>query len=566
MNETPGRLSALEPPHGYGADWPMREWLLALLGAAAGLSFYFLVKGPENVPWRMALATFVVAAPLTAGLTLEPRRWQESALFSALAGAVLAGLAWHVVRSEGHVAAGEFAFAAGVVAALITIPLFQAGFHRTRWATPYRDLHYFAWTDAISGAGALAFTGLAWAALALLSALFQLLKINVLSELMNQDWFGPTYSGLAFGAALGRLRNQLATLGTLQGIVALVLSLLAVPLAVGLVVFLGAMIVSGPQVLWEATRSATPVLLACAAGAFLLANAVIRDDDVDITGNRLVRLAGLVLALAILPLTFFAAISLGTRIAQYGLSPERLWGIVAIAVAVLWGAAYWLAVIRGRRTGWTARLREANMHLALVVSAIALFLALPILDFGSIAARSQAARLTSGKVAPGKFDFDALRWDFGDGGRRVLARLQRSPDASVARLAREAAERTQRPIFQAPSAEQRDDMAAKARFRFDDPQLRRWALDHLAANPWFCQPACLVFDMGQAPRGHEVAFVTANMVHRARFDRQGRPVAPPPQPASPEILDPRALDGRVEQRTQTVTRFFVDGRELPEAR
>jgi dolichol-phosphate mannosyltransferase len=69
MNETPGRLSALEPPHGYGADWPMREWLLALLGAAAGLSFYFLVKGPENVPWRMALATFVVAAPLTAGLT-----------------------------------------------------------------------------------------------------------------------------------------------------------------------------------------------------------------------------------------------------------------------------------------------------------------------------------------------------------------------------------------------------------------------------------------------------------------------------------------------------------------
>src|SRR5690606_17932214 len=131
------------------------------------------------------------------------------------------------------------------------------------------------------------------------------------------------------GAALGTIRNELRLLGTLRTIVVLVLSLLAVPVAVALVLFLLAMIVSGPQVLWEATRSATPVLLMCAAGAFALANTILRQDDAEMPRARVMRSAALVLALVILPLTVFAAVSMGTRIAQHGLSPERLWGLIA---------------------------------------------------------------------------------------------------------------------------------------------------------------------------------------------------------------------------------------------
>ncbi len=199
------------------------------------------------------------------------------------------------------------------------------------------------------------------------------------------------------------LRNHLKILGTMQSVVLLVLSILAVPLAGALVIFLLAMLVSGLDTLWEATRSATPILLSCAAGAFILANAIIREDDTETTRSPVMRIAALVLALGILPLTGFAAVSMGTRIAAYGLSPERLWGLVAIAVACAYGLAALVAVIRGRLAGWRDQLRRANLNLAVGVSVLALLLALPILNFGAISASNQLSRLSSGAVTRGRF-------------------------------------------------------------------------------------------------------------------------------------------------------------------
>ena len=192
----------------------------------------------------------------------------------------MAGLAWRAVQTASTCPTSNTALPPGVVATALALPLFQAGFHRT----PLRA-RPIAESTAMSGAmrsaprGALAFTGASWLVLLLLSELFHLLKIDLLRDLMDEGWFGWTFSGLASGAALGMLRNELKRARHAAAVVMLVLSLLAVPLAVGLALFLVAMVVSGPDVLWDATRSATPVLLACAAGAWVLANAILREDD-----------------------------------------------------------------------------------------------------------------------------------------------------------------------------------------------------------------------------------------------------------------------------------------------
>src|SRR5690606_10867711 len=309
-------------------------------------------------------------------------------------------------------------FAAGVVASALALPLFQAGFHKRRMATRYPEVYGHVWTDAICAAGTAAFTGLSWLVLLLLSELFHLLKVDLLRDLIDDGWFGLTFTGLAAGAALGTLRNQVRILATLQTVVLLVASLLAVPLALSLAVFLLATAVSGPQVLWDATRNATPLLLACAAGAFVLANAIARQDDSAMTGNRVMRGAGLVLAAVILQLAVFAAFSMGLRLNQYGLASERLWALVAIVVACVCGVGYGVALGRGRRSGWAAYLRRATFHAGLFVCALAVLLALPILDFGSISTRNQLARLENGTVTAEEFDFAALRWDFGEAGRR----------------------------------------------------------------------------------------------------------------------------------------------------
>jgi hypothetical protein len=425
-------------------EWPLRPWLLAALLGLAGLLIHLVTHENDDVPWQMAAAAFLFFGAIAAAFTLERDSWKEPAIFAVAVGAVMAGLAWRAVRYGESLPDEQYGFAAGVVATALALPLFQAGFHRRRFATPYPEIFGHVWTDAISAAGALAFTGLSWIVLALMSELFHLLKIDFLKDLMEEGAFGWTFSGLAAGAALGTIRNQLKVLTVMQTVVLLVASLLAVPVAVALVVFLLATAVSGPQVLWDATRSATPLLLACAAGSFVLTNAIARQSDAAMTGNRVMRIAGFVLAAVILPLAVFAAFSMGMRLNQYGLAPERLWALVAIVVACVCGVAYWYALLRGRKAGWAGYLRTATFHLGLVVCGLAIVLALPILDFGAISTRNQLGRLESGKVTPEQFDFTALRWDFGASGRKALERLSRSGNQKIAELAKSALTETER--------------------------------------------------------------------------------------------------------------------------
>lgn len=536
------------------SEWPLRPWILAGLLGFAG--FMIWVVGGEDGPgtkvgWQAAAAAFFFFAGIALAFTVERDRWKGPAIFAALAGAVMAGLAWRAVGGAETIPVAEYGFMAGVIATGLALPLFQADFHRTRWKTPYASVHHHVWSDAICFAGSMAFVGASWLLLVLLSELFRLLKIDLLRDLMDQAWFGWTWSGAAFGAALGVLRNEIGILSTLKRVVMTVLSILAVPLAAGLGLFLVAMIVSGPDVLWQATRSATPILLLCAAGAWVLANAILRDDDAEMSGNRLLRLAALVLVLIVLPLTVFAAVSLGTRIAQHGLSPERLWGIITIAVATAYGLAWFVAVVRSwRGDAWRDNVRRANLHLAVGISVVALFLALPILDFGAIAARNQVARLEAGKVSADEFDYAALRWDFGNAGRGALAKLEGSANPDVARLAREARRQTQR-IYPGTPVPSRVDL----RIQPANPELEKQVRDWLRANPWGCSERCVVLDLGPAANGkRRVAIVTGPGYQTVDLPSDGAVVEA--KPASEVELK---ADSKVEVRTLPRRYITVDG-------
>jgi hypothetical protein len=542
--------------------WPLRPWLLAGLLGLAGLLIHFVTHEHDDVAWQVAVAAFLFFGSLGAAFTLEPRRWQGPAAFALAIGLVMAGLAWRAVDYGDYFADEQYGFASGVVATALALPLFQAGFLRRRFATPYAEIYHHIWTDAISAAGALAFTGISWVVLAILSKLFELLKFDFLHDVMQQGWFGWTFSALAFGAALGVLRNELKVLGMLRTVVLLVLSLLAVPLAVGLVFFLLATAISGPSVLWEATREATPTLLACAAGAFVLTCVLIRQDDAAMTRNRVMRIAAVALAIVILPLAVFAAVSLGLRLNQYGLAPERLWGLVTVIIACAWGVGYWGALIRGRTTGWAQKLREANFVLALATCVLALLLALPILNFGTISAGNQLHRLESGKVTTDKFDFAALRWDFGDAGRRALARLSKNSNSRVAELAQAALDQQRRVYFgEGPGV--RTDSDFPLRVQPDDPELRKSVLNYLKAHPGECQDACVALDLGSfANGGRKVVLVQSSGFTEMAFTPSGTSQELGPGAyALGAALKPNS---KVEIREVPKRYIFVDGKPMAE--
>ncbi|MEP2548444.1 MAG: DUF4153 domain-containing protein, partial [Qipengyuania citrea] len=258
------------------ADWPLRPWALAVLLGLAGLAVHLLSdwNAADMPPWRAALAAAFVFGPLALAFTVERIRWQEPLVFAGLVALVMAGIAWRVTSAGDRYADEPFWVAAGLVAITLALPLFQAGFHRLRWRTAYDQTHFHVWTDAISGAGALVFTGVSWLLVVLLAALFSAIDIDIVENVVDEPWFGWTFSGAAFGAALGVLRNQLKIIGTLQSVVMLVFSIIAVPLAAALAIFLLAVLASGIAVLWNATESPTPLLLSVAVAAFVLVNAV----------------------------------------------------------------------------------------------------------------------------------------------------------------------------------------------------------------------------------------------------------------------------------------------------
>jgi len=419
-------------------DWPSRPWIMAAIGAVGGLIIHLLTDshhyGTPFPVWKQAATSFTVIATVSFLLTVELRRWTWSIAFALGWGAVIALIGWFTAQYNRNGEIMEFPFLSGILAVLIAAPLFQTIRDEGAWAFPYARLHRHAWTDAVIGAASIVFTGITFLLAWLIASLFDVIGIDAIKTLLQKDWFGWMLAGFAFGGALGILRERDALVATLQKLVMVIFSVLAPVLAVALAAFLASLPFTGLRGLWESDIPATPMLLLSGAGAILLANAVIGDGREERSANVWLQRSALVLVVCVLPLAFFAALSMGQRIGQYGWTPERIWGVVAVGIAMLYGASGWWAVFK-RRQDFDELLRPLQTGMAIALCGLALFLALPILDFGAISARSQLARLESGKVKAEEFDWTAMAFDFGKAGRNHLAKIEKSGPAGQRELA-----------------------------------------------------------------------------------------------------------------------------------
>lgn len=428
--------SRVEPP-----AWPLRAVLLAALGACFGLAFHALIDGAQGPEWtdsplRTAAAVFLPVAGAVFALTLERLRWAWSAAFAAAAGVLAAFVAAWNGNPDSWGSGEGWQFFAALLAVGLAVPLFQSV--RDCGRRPETAIvHAHVWTNLILAGAAGAFVVATLLLTLLLGELFHLIGIDLLREAMGRGWFTLPLAGAAFGGAVGLLRDRDQVLGTLQKVARAVLSVLAPFLAAGLALFVLALPVTGLQPLWDQTQATTPILLACILGAVFLANAVIGNDLEEEARSPALRCAAVGLVLVMAPLAFVAAVSTGKRIGQYGLTPDRMWAFVFVLAAGAFALAYLHALVR-RRSGWPEALRRANVRVAFGLCLLALFLALPMISFGAVSARDQLGRLESGRTPPDRFDWAAMRFDFGPSGRRALERLAESPNLVVRQRAREA--------------------------------------------------------------------------------------------------------------------------------
>ncbi len=492
------------------APWPWRPWIMAAICAVAALIFYWLIHVPASewingkqvaaprqwglvdgnlTPFRQALAVFVGVGTIAFVLTVELRRWWWSLLFALGWGIVTASAGYFTALYNRSGDLFDFPFFAGIFAVLLAAPLFQAARDLGRRAFPYARTHNHIWTDAVIGAAALAFTGISFLLVNLLAELFSLVGMTFLRDLLNEEWFGWLVAGTAFGTAIGVMRERDGLVATMQRLVMVILAVLAPVLAAGLILFLLSLPFTGLQKLWDTTQATTPILLSCAAGAFILANAVIGNGREERSPNRVLQYAALALALCILPLSLIAAISMGLRIEQYGWTPARIWGMLVVFVAVAYGLSYLWAVMKGRKE-WDDLARLWNLRGAIALVGIAVFLALPILDFGAISARDQMARLARGIIKPHQFDYAAMAFDFGPKGRALLSGMTASPDLDIASKAQRALAAKNKWDADVPQVRNElDEMPLTGRIGFEDngvAEIVRRELTDEIRNAGFC--------------------------------------------------------------------------------
>ena len=417
--------------------WPLRAAGLALLGAAlAMLCDAVLTDGAawSEDPLRTSAASFMAVAGLSFAFTLERVRPLWSLAFAAAAGLLVASIFYWNGSPDGWPAGNEWRIFAALLVVAIAAPLFQSVRDEGRRHLDPAAIHAHAWTNIVLWFAACAFVLISWLLAQLLAELFHLIGIDLLRDALRKSWFNAAILGAALGAAIGLLRDRDKVLGLLQRVVTTVLSVLAPVLALGLVLFVLALPFTGLEPLWEKTTSTTPILLIATVGAFLLANAVIGNSAEEEAKGRVLRLSAMALGTVMAPLAIVAAISTWLRIDQYGFTPERLWAATFVLAILAVSLTYAWNVVRGR-LAWSDRVRPANVKLALAISALALLLATPLVDFGAISTRDQIARLESGKIKADEFDWAALRFDFGPTGRRALDRIGQSGAPALRPLA-----------------------------------------------------------------------------------------------------------------------------------
>jgi hypothetical protein len=426
-----------------GEGWPVRPLLLAVLGLATGLIAHFLLGDQPFYRFEPSALTLAELAVVTVtagviGFTIERRLWVAAVGFALACGVVAGAVVWWNGPVAGWSGGDGWRILCLFLAIAIAAPLFQAARDSEGLRFPYRSVHDHAWTNIVLWGACWAFVAISFALTVLLSQLFHLIKIDFLKDLLEKYWFDRALCGLAFGGALGLLREQTRVVRLLQRVVATVLAVLAPVLAVGLILFVLALPFTGLNALWDATSATTPILLSCVVGALILANAVIGDVPEHERNFPLLKYGAMGLALVVFPLAVIAAIATGLRINQYGFTPERLWALTFVVIATAYALAYLVSLLRGRLY-WAEVVRPANLRLAFAVCAVALVLATPLVSFNAISTRDQVARLESGKLTPEKFDWRALAFDFGQPGKDALARLQGSANPAIKTKAAEAA-------------------------------------------------------------------------------------------------------------------------------
>lgn len=416
------------------------------VGLIQGLALYSLSQAASHKVWPATIPNLLEAlmfavcyAPFILLDGLSNLRRYTLVAWTAIAALVLAGLAWHDAASRlTDVAVGNYFFSGPFPLALfsgaalfVAHHLIEAADIEQRPIAQYGLYFDLAWKHAVQLALTATFVGVFWGALELGAALFKLIKIDALFDLINEPWFSLPTTGVVLAAAIHLTDVRHGLIRGIRTVGLTLLSWLLPVMTLIAVAFLTALPFTGLAPLW-ATRSAGSALLSAAALLIILINATYQDGAPDAPPPAVLRWTARVAALALVPLAAIAGYGVGLRIGEHGLTPQRVAAAACFVVASGYALGYAAAAVWPGP--WLKRLEATNIATAVVVIGVILALFSPLADPARISAADQMKRLEDGRITSDKFDYEFLRFRSGRYGIEALKALRAratGPDAAV---------------------------------------------------------------------------------------------------------------------------------------
>lgn len=421
------------------------------IGLVQGGALYFLYRAASIQSWPatdaqlfgpMLLVSFFIPVLMMSGLGhLQGKAWWHWLLVATLVAACLAYYdAWRIV---GAPAAN---YGPGLPKAAYPSPLLwlfgAAGFYiahalilasaaEQKRIASYASYFDSAWKLLIQIQFSALFVGAFWAVLGLGSALFKLVQLNFLMDLLKEPWFAIPVTVFSFACALHLTDMRPAIVYGIRNLLLVLLSWI-LPVAVLIIGgFLLSLPFTGMAPLW-ATKHAAALLLAASALLVMLINTAFQNGSVGDQVARVLRVSARLACGLLLPLVAIAGYALALRVGEYGWTTDRIIAACCLLVASCYAVGYaWAA---SRKSGWLDPIASVNIGTAFFILAVLLALFSPGLDPARLSVADQLARLKRGEQSAANFDFDYLRFEGKRYGAQALERLKDSVQGQDAAL------------------------------------------------------------------------------------------------------------------------------------
>ncbi len=308
---------------------------------------------------------------------------------------------------------------------LLMLPWLQRRFDPLTQAAFYPDFYSRNWHNALTLGIVFIANGLVWLVLFLWAELFRLVGVEFFQTLFfDTDWFSAVAIGLVSAGAVVLARTQSRLIQALQNLFTLIATALLPLVAVLSLLFIAVLPFVGLSAI-SARVSAAGLLLTLAMLVLLLVTVVWHPERDALPWYAPIR--GLIrAALVVLPLyPLLAAWALWLRVAQYGWTPQRLYGVLITLVALVWAIGFCISVLYPRRDPRAVQ-AMVTPGVGLLSLLFLILINTPVLDPWRISVASHMARYQTGAIKADQVSLYMLSHT-GRKGHEALVALQKDP-------------------------------------------------------------------------------------------------------------------------------------------